>query len=385
MQFMRFGALATESGYRFRLWSTRAREAAVVIYNDQGQEQQVHAMDAQGAGIFEADITGITPGARYKFRLDGSDLPDPYARYLPDGVHGPAELFASQYRWQTADWRAPAPDALVIYELHVGTFTPEGSYAAARQKLPCLRELGVNAIELLPLSSFPGTRGWGYDGVAHFTPYAGYGTPDELRAFVDAAHAHGLAVILDVVYNHWGPDGNYLAAYSPEYFTDAHHTPWGNAPNFDQARSEFMRAYVLENARYWLEEFRFDGLRLDATHTIQDDSPVHILKEIAQMAAQLPGDRFLIAEDERNWPGIVREYGLNGVWADDFHHQVHVLLTDEQDGYYADYPLDIGSLARVIERGWLYEGQFAPHLGKARGEPAGGPARRRAGILSAES
>lgn len=370
MQNLQLGAVPTESGYRFRFWSTRATHADIVILDAQDQKLQTYPMTAREGGIFEAEITGINPGTRYKFRLDGIDLPDPYARYLPSGVHGPAELLADQYLWQTDNWQAPAAGELVIYELHVGTFTPEGTYAAAQQKLPYLSELGINAIELLPISSFPGARGWGYDGVAHFAPYAGYGTPDELRAFVDAAHAHGLAVMLDVVYNHWGPDGNYLAAYSPEYFTNAHATPWGNAPNFDQPHAGFMRAYVLENARYWLEEFRFDGLRLDATHTIQDDSAVHILQEIADMAARLPGGKFVIAEDERNWPGLLSEYGLDGVWADDFHHQVHVLLTSQQDGYYADYPLDIGTLARIIERGWLYEGQIAPHLGKPRGQPA---------------
>jgi maltooligosyltrehalose trehalohydrolase len=225
----------------------------------------------------------------------------------------------------------------------------------------------VTTIEHLPVAAFPGERGWGYDGVALFAPYAPYGTPSELRAFVDAAHGLGLSVVLDVVYNHFGPDGNYLPAYSPEYFTEGVRTPWGAAPNY---RNPFMRALVRGSARRWLAEYRFDGLRLDATHAIVDPSPRHILRELADDAAALSPPRMLVAEDERNVPSIVSSLGMAGVWADDFHHAVHVLSTGERDGYYACFRPCVADLARTIERGWLYEGQPWPLSGKPRGEPA---------------
>lgn len=367
----RLGAQPTERGCCFRLWSTRARRASVALYDQSGRETAEHPLTPMGDGIFETELAGAQAGVRYKFRLDdGPPLPDPYARYLPDGVHGPAEVMSGSYSWRHTDWAGLPLERLVIYELHVGTFTPEGTFAAARAHLPYLADLGVSAVELMPVAAFPGQRGWGYDGVAHFAPHAAYGTPDELRELVDAAHGLGMAVLLDVVYNHWGPDGNYLGAYSPEYFTSAHKTPWGDAPNFDQAHSAYMRAYVLDNARYWLEEFRFDGLRLDATHSIQDDSPQHILAALAERVKALPGGKLLIAEDERNLPRLVTDYGLDAVWADDFHHQVHVLLTREHDGYYADYRPELVDLAKTIHGGWLYQGEISPHLGRPRGEPA---------------
>jgi maltooligosyltrehalose trehalohydrolase len=255
----------------------------------------------------------------------------------------------------------------VIYELHVGTFTPEGTFAAATARLPALAELGVTAIELMPLSSFPGRRGWGYDGVGHFAPYAGYGAPDELRALVDEAHLLGMNVLLDVVYNHFGPEGNYLACYSPEYFTRERRTPWGDAVDLDAPR---MRRFILDNARYWLREFGFDGLRLDATHALYDPEERSILAELAAEVAALPGRRIVVAEDETNDPGLVLRRGLDGVWADDFHHLLHVLLTGERDGYYAGYEPRLADLARCIERGFFYEGQPWPPTGAPRGASA---------------
>ncbi len=243
-------------------------------------------------------------------------------------------------------------------------------------------ELGVTAIELLPVAAFAGERGWGYDGVAQYAPYAPYGSPEDLRSFVRAAHARGLAVVLDVVYNHFGPAGNYLSRYAPEYFTSKVQTPWGPAPDFAHAP---MRRLVLENATYWLEEFGFDGLRLDATHAIHDPSPVHVLRELTQLAGAMTPPRKVFFEDERNEPAVVRELGADGVWADDFHHQVHVLLTGERDGYYNAYEPTLAALARAIREGWTFTGQpFPPWEGKPRGKPLEGIDRAPPRLLPAE-
>lgn len=367
------GALPVAGGVRFRVWSTRATEVAVVLYDRPGAGQECAVREerplaAAGGGLFEATLD-LTEGTLYKFRVDGDVYPDPYARSLPYGVHGPAEVVRPRYRARATGWRPRPLAECVIYELHVGTFTPAGTFAAAAARLPELAELGVTAIELMPLSSFPGRRGWGYDGVGHFAPYAGYGSPDDLRALVDAAHLLGLSVLLDVVYNHFGPEGNYLACYSPEYFTKERRTPWGDAVNLG---SPFMRRFVVDNARYWLQEFGFDGLRLDATHAMHDSEQQSILAELAAEVATLPHRRILIAEDERNDPGLILERGLDGVWADDFHHLVHVLLTGERDGYYAGYEPRVDDLARCIERGFFYEGQPWPATGEPRGASAAG-------------
>jgi maltooligosyltrehalose trehalohydrolase len=358
---------ATRSGEytRFRLFTTTATTCQVRLFD--GNETQTHLMLPVGGGYFE--VTVATGGAepRYMFVLDGRELPDPYARFLPWGVHGPAVAFRSQHTWRNDLVSRPLREH-VIYELHVGTFTPEGTYAAAGQRLPDLAALGVTALELMPLASFAGRRGWGYDGVAPFAPFACYGTPDDLRAFVDDAHGHGIAVILDVVYNHFGAAGNYLPAYSPDYFTQPEGNGWGDAPNFEDP---LMRRMVLDNARYWLEEFRFDGLRVDATHAIRDRSPRHILAELTSRVRQMEPPRLLIAEDERNDPVVLGRLGFDGVWADDFHHEVRVTLTGEQDGYYAAHRGGADELARTISGGWLYQGQLYPPTGKPRGAAPG--------------
>ncbi|MFC4454415.1 malto-oligosyltrehalose trehalohydrolase [Deinococcus sonorensis] len=352
------GAFPTETGTMFRLWTTQASRAAVVLSGD-GPDQTV-PLEPVGDGVFERLIEGVGAGRRYTFELDGQPVPDPYARCLPDGVHAPAEV------WAPAGGERPvAPDLkrsdLVIYELHVGTFTPEGTFRAAQERLPYLRELGVTAVELMPLASFPGQHGWGYDGVALYAPFAAYGRPDDLMRFIDEAHRQGLVVLLDLVLNHFGPDGNYLSAYSPEYFTDRHKTPWGDALNYS---NPWMRRLALDAARHWLETYRFDGLRLDATHEIFDDSELHVLHELAQQVHQLRAElgtrHFLFCEDDRNRPELVTETGMDGMWADDFHHQLRVLLTGERDGYYRAYVPKVTELARCINRGWLYEGQDWP-------------------------
>ncbi|MFO0574859.1 MAG: malto-oligosyltrehalose trehalohydrolase [Polyangia bacterium] len=364
------GAQLEDGATRFGLFSTTARSCAVQLYGTAGERLAAHAMtpvaDGPFDGYFECLLPGVGRGARYRFVLDERELPDPYARFLPEGVHGPAEVVPLVHRFVHPNVARPLREH-VLYELHVGTFTAAGTYAAAMAKLPLLVELGVSAVELLPLAAFAGRRGWGYDGVALFAPFAPYGTPDELCAFIDCAHGLGLAVILDVVYNHFGPAGNYLSAYSPQYFTSAIKSAWGDAPDFAHPA---MRRLVLDNALYWLRDFRFDGLRLDATHTIVDPSSTHVLRELAEQAALLRPHRLLIAEDERNEPALVTELGLDAIWADDFHHAVHTTLTAEQDGYYCAYPPGAQRIADAITSGWSYRGEIFPLTKRPRGKPA---------------
>jgi maltooligosyltrehalose trehalohydrolase len=360
------GASRDGDAVRFRLWTTEHARCAVRLYGEDGTERD-EPMAPLGDGLFEARLTGLADGARYRFVLGDRAVGDPWARALPDGVHGAAALHSPAHRWQHERVTRPLAEH-VIYELHVGTFTPAGTYAAAAARLGALVELGVTAIELMPVNSFAGRRGWGYDGVAHFAPHHAYGTPDELRALIDAAHGLGLAVFMDVVYNHFGPAGNVLHAYSPSYFTREVETGWGEAPDF---RQPWMRRYVLDNVRMWLVDYRCDGLRLDAVHAIVDPSPRPILAEIAALAAAVAPGALLVAEDERNDPAIVRQTGFDAAWADDFHHALHVTLTGEQDGYYAGYQPGAATIARAIERGWLYDGQVFGPSGKPRGKPAG--------------
>jgi maltooligosyltrehalose trehalohydrolase len=315
------------------------------------------AMTKQVDGYFTASVPGAAPGTRYSFYVDGrGPFPDPASRYQPEGVHGPSLVVdPSSYQWHDAAWTGIAlPDA-VFYELHVGAFTPEGTYRAAAGKLAYLKDLGITAIELMPLSDFAGDRNWGYDGVAPFAPARPYGTPDDLRAFIDQAHQLGLAVFLDVVYNHFGPDGAYQSTFSSHYFTKRHHTPWGDAVNYDSALSEPVREYVIENALRWVNEYHFDGLRLDATHAIKDDSSPHIL---AELKAKLGPRVLVIAEDCRNLAELVKPasqggLGLDAIWADDFHHQMRRFLAGDRDGYFAPYPDSIASLVNIIKRGWM--------------------------------
>ena len=367
------GAKLEANGTRFRAFVTAAKTCSVRLYDDDGRELSTHAMADSGDGYFETTLAGVGGGARYRFVVGDRALPDPYARYLPDGVHGAAAVIGTSFPWRHGAGISRPLEEQVLYELHVGTFTTEGTYDAARERLRELAELGITTIELLPIAAFPGARGWGYDGVALFAPFAGYGTPDDLRRFVDEAHGLGLGVFLDVVYNHFGPSGNYLASYSEEYFTREADTPWGEAPNF---ACRAMRQCVLDNAHYWLTEFRFDGLRLDATPAIFDPSPYPILRELADSVSRIEPRKILIGEDDRNDPEIMRTLGLDGVWSDDFHHQVHAALTGERDGYYESYEPGIEGIAETVSRGWLYEGQFYSFTGKLRGKSAHGlPAR----------
>lgn len=370
------GASPDPEGTLFRVWAPQAREVAVMI-DALPQGAQTFRLTREAEGYFAAHVADVRPGMRYAYRVDGGDpRPDPASRFQPEGVHGWSEVVdPAAFVWSDGDWRGLPLEDLVIYELHVGTATPQGTFDALIDKLDVLKALGVTAIELMPVADFPGTHNWGYDGVNLYAPSRAYGGPEGLRRLVDAAHRRGLAVLLDVVYNHFGPDGNYLRDFSRDYFTDRHQTPWGDAVNVDGPGTQPVRDFFVNNVLYWAHEVHLDGLRLDATHAIIDDSPTHLMAEMSvRVRASLPADRhfFLIAEHEGNDPALIRASGwnLDAVWSDDFHHQVRVALTGEQDGYYGDYTGNATDLAATMAQGWFYQGQVSPHLGHPRGAPA---------------
>ncbi len=357
------GATVTATGVTFRVWAPNARRSVAVVLDGDGAREELRREDE---GYWVGEIRGIGAGTRYRFSLDGGDpLPDPVSRFQPEGVHDPSEVVdPGAYSWQDGGWRGLSSSNMSIYELHVGAMTPEGTYAALGAQLPALRDLGVTAIELMPLAESPGRWNWGYDGVDIWAPSHNYGTPDDLRSLVDAAHQHGLGVILDVVYNHFGPDGNYLSAYATDYFTDRHMTPWGDAVNYDGENSQPVRDFIIGNAVHWVEEYHIDGLRMDAVHAILDDGPVHVIAELAAAVriAATPREAVLFAEDERNDVGVMRSpleggWGCDGLWADDFHHEMHVFLTGERDGYYGQYEGTLESIAQVITGGFTFQGQ----------------------------
>ena len=360
-------------GVRFSVWASRAKRVRVRLTS--GREHELARGDS---GVFEATIGGIIAGDDYGFLIDDGDtvLPDPVSRFQPQGVHGPSRVVdPSAFRWTDAQWRGVAMRELVIYELHTGTFTHEGTFTAIIPFLRGLRrELGVTALEIMPVAQFPGARNWGYDGVDLYAVQYSYGGPDGLKQLVDAAHAEDLAVILDVVYNHIGPEGNYLPLYGP-YFTEKYKTPWGPALNYDDADSDEVRRYVVDNALYWITEYHVDGLRLDAVHGIFDFSARHLLQEIAEavhaQAEQLGRRVVVIAESDLNDPRLVRSideygYGLDGQWSDDFHHAVHALLTGETAGYYADFGA-VKHLAAALREPFVYDGAFSPHRRRRHG------------------
>ncbi len=363
-------------GVRFTVWAPTARAVELVLKSG-GAERRLPLQPASD-GYHTRVVPDARPGDRYRFLVDGAGpFPDPASRFQPEGPHGPSQVVdPAAFPWTDHAWPGLRRDGLVIYELHVGTFTAEGTFTAAIAELPRLRELGVTAIELMPVAEFPGRWNWGYDGVDPFAPSHVYGGPDGLRCLVDAAHALGLGVILDVVYNHLGPDGNYLGAFSPYYFTDRYRTPWGDAFNYDGPHSRPVRDFVCAAACRWVEEYHIDGLRLDAVHAIFDASPTHILAELAARVRAAAGRRavLLIAESDANDVTLIRPahgprpgYGLDAVWADDFHHAVHVRLTGERDGYYAAYTGELAEIARAVTEGFIYQGQRSPHTGRARG------------------
>jgi maltooligosyltrehalose trehalohydrolase len=377
-----FGAVCLNDGVRFRVHAPAATRVDLVL---EGPVDGERAMVCGNDGIWELYVDAARSGQRYRVRLDGADpLPDPASRFQPRGVHEASEVVdPAAFRWTDVDWTLPHPRTLVVYELHVGTFTPEGTFTGVRSRLPYLRDLGVTAIELMPIADFAGLRNWGYDGVALFAPSRAYGHPDDLRALVDAAHAEGIAVMLDVVYNHLGPEGAYLPRFNPQYIAGAAETPWGRAVNLDATGNELVREFIVDNAVHWLREYHLDGLRLDATHTLIDTNRPHFLRQFATRVRAAAGRRILLhAEDHRNLDQIVLEegpedWGFDAVWADDFHHIIRRMIAGDEHAYYADFEGTSRELERTIRQGWLYTGEHSRHLNTRRGtSPTTIPMRR---------
>jgi maltooligosyltrehalose trehalohydrolase len=362
----------------WRVWAPHCDQMQLVL-SPAGQRRAI-AMQQEENHCFTHRESRVEDGLRYAYRLpDGQELPDPASQWQPDGVHrASAVLSPGDFRWSDADWQGIARENLVIYELHVGTFTPEGTFAAIVPRLATLRELGVTAIEIMPVAQFPGTRNWGYDGVHPYAAQSSYGGPRGLQELIDAAHREGLAVLLDVVYNHLGPDGNYLARFGP-YFTDRYHTPWGDAINYDGPESDAVRQFFLDNARMWIRDFHADGLRLDAVQTIFDFSPRHILADVEtavhEEAARRGVSVHVIAETDQNDIRLLNPrdrggYGIDAVWADDFHHGVHALLTGERQGYYQDFG-QARQLAKALNEAFVNDGGYSRFHRRRHGTCAG--------------
>ena len=372
------GALLEFGGVRFRVWAPAAQSLELVLERSHTQETRTPVRLADGHWEhFEPEATG---GDRYGYIVDGKGpFPDPCSRRQPDGVHGLSEIVDLEvFHWNDVGWTPPAFDELVIYELHVGTFTRGGTFYSAIEEMDRLSQIGINAIEIMPVAAFPGRWNWGYDGVALFAPFEGYGGPQALQRLVDEAHRRGIAVILDVVYNHFGPDGNYTGVYSNTYTNAEKPTPWGPAMNFDAEDSPEVRRFYIENALMWVRDYHMDGLRLDATHAILDSSPTHFLAELSQvLRREAARPIYLIAETHENDHRYVEPterggYGFDAVWADDFHHAVRTSIQADHEGYYSGF-VGLPSLERVLRRGWLYEGQYDPGYGARRGRPANIP------------
>ena len=367
------GATPSLKGTEFRVWAPTAKTVEVVFETPPGKNL---LLTPTPDGYFSGRDPVARGGDLYRYRLDNkTPFPDPASRFQPQGVHGPSQIVdPSTFPWTDASWRGLPWDRTVFYEVHVGTFSPDGTFDGVRHRLSYLKDLGITAIELMPVADFPGQRNWGYDGVNLFAPARCYGTPDDLRRLVNEAHGMGLAVYLDVVYNHLGPDGNYLGAFSPYYFTDRHQSAWGAGVNLDGDHSAPVRRFFIENAQRWIREYHFDGLRLDATHALMDDGPVHFLSELSAAIPKQAPDRavHLVAEDHRNLNLMVRPraekgWGLDAVWADDFHHQIRVALAGDRDGYFADFGGTLADIANTVRQGWFFTGQVSTHLKGPRG------------------
>jgi maltooligosyltrehalose trehalohydrolase len=375
------GAERNADGVSFRVWAPAASRVEVVLESGPGGPAST-GLEAEADGYFSTTIPGAGAGTRYRFRLDGAEraLPDPASRFQPEGPHGPSEVVdAGAFSWTDEGWGGVSIAGQVLYEIHVGTFTPEGTWLAAARELDALARLGITAIELMPIAEFAGRFGWGYDGVDLFAPSHLYGRPDDVRRFVTRAHELGLGVILDVVYNHLGPDGNYLASFAPAYFSDRYDNEWGDAVNFDGPGSESVREFVVGNAGYWIDEFHLDGLRIDATQQMFDASPEHVLAAIARRVREAGGRRstLVIAENEPQQVRLLRPpaqggYGLDALWNDDFHHAAQVAVTDRREAYYSDYRGSAQELVSVVKRGYLYQGQRSTWQSNRRGSPTVG-------------
>ena len=368
---MEVGAARRGDVWGFAVWAPLRQKMELLL---EGREPIPLVRD--DAGCWRTDVHGLPAGALYRYRLDGgTTLPDPASHAQPQGVHGPSALVEHPaFPWQDGGWRGIPLDEMILYELHVGTFTPEGTFDGVATRLPELREVGVNAIELMPVASFPGRRNWGYDGVYPYSVQASYGGPEGLKRLVDACHRAGMAVVLDVVYNHLGPEGNYLGQYGP-YFTEAYRTPWGQALNFDGPWSDGVRDYFVGNALHWFDRYHVDGLRLDAVHAIYDASARPFLQELSEavraMERRLGRRLLLIAESDRNDARLVRPpalggLGLDAAWCDDFHHSLHALLTGEQGGYYEDFGR-VMHLAKAYREGFVYSGEHSRYRKRRHG------------------
>ncbi|MBV9770803.1 MAG: malto-oligosyltrehalose trehalohydrolase [Bryobacterales bacterium] len=362
--------------HAFKVWSPLASKVELRISG------QLYSMEQLDHGWWQLRVPNAQPGMDYQFVVDGGDaLPDPRSRWQPQGVHGPSRLPDATFAWEDQHWNPPPLGSGIVYELHVGTFTAEGTFQAVIDRLDYLVDLGITHIELMPVAEFPGGWGWGYDGVDIYAPSHNYGSPADLKALVNACHIRGLAVLLDVVYNHFGPDGNYLSKFGP-YTTERYETPWGNAVNLDGPYSESVRSFFVDNAVMWLRDYHFDGLRLDAVHALIDSSAYHFLEQLADrvrtLEARLGRHLVLIAESDLNDPRIVRPskiggYGIDAQWADDFHHCLHAVLTDERSGYYSDFG-GLPRLAKALQQAYVYDGCFSEHRKRRHGRaPIGIP------------
>lgn len=369
-----FGPVLSTDRVLFRLWAPFHTHVKLKIDGLEGRE-----MLRVGEGWHHCEVAGAGAGTLYGFVLpDGLEVPDPGSRFQPQDVHGPSQVVdLSAFRWNSKDWQGRPWEEIVLYELHLGSFTREGGFRAAIERLDHLKELGVTGVQIMPVSDFPGRYNWGYDGVLPYAPDSSYGRPEDLMALVDAAHAHGICVFLDVVYNHFGPDGNFMPNYAP-LFTEQHKTPWGNGINYDGESSKPVREYVIQNAIYWITQFQLDGLRLDAVHAIKDDSQEHLLHELARRVREAAGERHvhLIVENEDNNSDLLRrnEQGktplFTAQWNDDVHHVLHVAATRETFGYYADYADDAAKVGRALAEGFVFQGEHMPYRGEARGKPS---------------
>lgn len=375
-----FGCELRDGVCHFTLWGPSIPEVTLRI---EGSVPMEYPMHAGPGGWHRLSLRDTGPGTLYRFRLpDGLAVPDPASRFNPADVHGPSEVIDPHaFEWSDGNWRGRPWEEAVIYELHIGTFSAEGTFRGAESRLDYLKQLGITAIEIMPVADFPGRRNWGYDGVLPYAPDASYGRPEDFKQLISAAHARGLMVILDVVYNHFGPEGNYLHTYAPAFFNPQRHTPWGAAINFDGAGSPIVRQFFIHNALYWLEEFHLDGLRLDAVHTVSDTSRPDIVEDIGSAMREGPGRHrhvHLILENDRNQARYLRR-GAHGAcecataqWNDDLHHVLHVIATRESDGYYSDYAArPLATLARCLTEGFAYQGERSTFRGGAlRGEPS---------------
>lgn len=371
-----FGPLILETSVEFRLWAPLVDHVSLRI-----KDSEPWPLARTEDGWHRCRVAGVGPGAHYQFLLpDGSEVPDPGSRYQPQDVHSFSEVVGvKSYEWRTLGWLGRPWEESVIYELHIGSFTAEGTFRAAIERLDHLVGLGVTAIQIMPVADFPGRYNWGYDGVLPYAPDSNYGRPEEFMALVDAAHERGVSVFLDVVYNHFGPDGNYVPLYAP-LFTEHHKTPWGNGINYDGDGSTTIREFVVQNAIYWIMEFRLDGLRLDAVHAIKDDSEEHLLHELSRRVRAAAAGRHvhLIVENEDNDSDLLRRDGngrpsrFTAQWNDDVHHVLHIAATGETFGYYQDYTQDYGKVGRALAEGFVFQGEHMPYRGKNRGMPSTG-------------